>query len=255
MTQRRPQIQTGPLIQTGPFAEKDAFQELNTRLGALPQEVLCESGRFLYSSIDTLDKGDYYFLGYNPGGAPEKHLKTLRDEIKDWQFYPKGWNAYCDEKWSTELQDRVKILFGLIAKPSENGGEAALRRTCASNLIFTRSSGKKSLPHSIKENAKDVFWPIHQEILNIVKPRCIIVYDKDAYDIFRKRLGNPHEDTHPIEASHAYVKKSCLRIVNGGFSSEVRLDHEVKLIYIPHLSYYGLEDDHATQNRIKEMFK
>ena len=52
-------------------------------------------GNVLYSSIDTLKKGDIYFLGTNPGGDPAKEIMTWPNTLNS--LHPIGtsiWTRY-----------------------------------------------------------------------------------------------------------------------------------------------------------------
>ncbi len=99
--------------------------------------LLHESGRILYSSVDTLRPGDIYLLGVNPGGDPnqldceniEQSLNELPAQLT---------NSYVDEVWRKgqspgghPLQQQVRWLLSYL------GYEP--RSVCASNLIFVRS--------------------------------------------------------------------------------------------------------------------
>src|SRR5690606_35182845 len=58
-------------------------------------EVLNESGSILYSSHQTLRKGDIYLLGFNPGGTEGDPLNNaITDLMRTTE------NAYLDQNWS-----------------------------------------------------------------------------------------------------------------------------------------------------------
>ena len=66
--------------------------------------ILEKQGELIYSSHETLKKGDIYLLGLNPGGEGfttiNKHLEGLLDKTT---------NSYLDESWKTRLQPGRKV--------------------------------------------------------------------------------------------------------------------------------------------------
>ena len=97
-----------------------------------------EPGSILYSGNETLSKGNFYFLGLNPGG--NTNLSVSEDTVinqlkkKDSTF-----NEYFQGVWKERgkqptppgqsiLQQRIKILFSRL--------RVDLRKTCSSNLVF-----------------------------------------------------------------------------------------------------------------------
>ena len=84
-----------------------------------------KSGSILYSGNETLRKGNFYFLGANPGGHSDqsnsKYPDTILNQVLRKNSYP-SFNEYFDGKWKRSgsrsslpghalLQKRIKYLF------------------------------------------------------------------------------------------------------------------------------------------------
>ena len=65
--------------------------------------LLNESGSIVFSSIDTLRKGELYTLGLNPGGGAIIPLTRILNELP-----LKKYNAYIDEQWKNEKSKNYK---------------------------------------------------------------------------------------------------------------------------------------------------
>ncbi|MCL1894690.1 MAG: hypothetical protein FWG02_10760 [Holophagaceae bacterium] len=176
------------------LAEK--FPDLHKALYSLPKNVLKRSGRFLYSAFSTLTHGKYYLIGINPGGdltKPPYSSQTLLSDIQ--KLGAKTDNAYLDENdWSTpRYQEGVKALCKYL--------DYETRDLCASNLIFIRGKVKeKTIPvlaqsfgyKTLYEATKKIFWPVHDQVMKIVKPECIFaIGTEDAYETMRELMGLP----------------------------------------------------------------
>lgn len=132
-------------------------------------EVLNESGSILYSSHETLKSGDVYLLGFNPGGAGgnpvEQSINTMLTNIS---------NSYLDESWENHngvwangeapLQKRIQWVLESLGLNT--------RDVCASNLIFLQSREASDISFSLAKKC----WPVHEAILNIIKPKLIIAF-------------------------------------------------------------------------------
>ena len=163
--------------------------ELCKALCNLPNGILEHSGRFLYSDISTLREHDpklnklnYYILGINPAGEPDDY-HILRDEISQW--FTKNQNAFIDEPWPPTNIIKGNDPYQLDVKElCRTIGEDTCK-VCASNLIFERSNGSKNLKCS-KLNpsfVRNVYWPVHKAVMDIVKPNIIFVFGITAYKI------------------------------------------------------------------------
>jgi len=201
----------------------------------LPPKVLGVSGRFLYSDISTLKRGSstlgkcgYYILGINPGGKPDDYPVKLRCEIPLW--FSKNENAYMDETWppciskgADPYQLDVKELCKTIGKNT--------REVCASNLIFERSNGTNNLCFSqlTQSFVRNIYWPVHKAVLNIVKPSVIFVFGITAYRVI---LGILKKECY-LYPKNNEPSRCSLYIADGHCQD----GHSFKLFGIPYPKY------------------
>lgn len=188
-------------------------------------EHLLESGSILYSSHETLKRGKVYLLGFNPGGSEAGTLKQSIDELLTTTD-----NAYLDQQWENHiskwdagkapLQERVQwVLNSLCLDPKE---------VCASNLIFIRSRKAIDIDYSLG----DVCWPVHEAILQIVKPEMILAFGNSGFSPYHylySRFGEGQE-TH-IPAGHG---NWSLKHFTGNIGGKKCL-----IKGLPHLSRYS----------------
>lgn len=183
-----------------------------------------DSGGILYSSHETLVRGSVYLLGFNPGGSGGCSLEKDIDSM-----LLNTSNSYIDESWSNRngswepgeapLQKRVTWLLGEIGVDP--------RTVCASNLIFLRSRAASDVSYSLAEAC----WPVHQSILEIVKPRLIIAFgnsDRSPYGYLREMLAGKEDK---ICSGHGNWKAK-------GFAAKIN-GRNVYIAGIPHLSRYS----------------
>ncbi|CAG0943276.1 hypothetical protein BROC_02217 [Candidatus Brocadiaceae bacterium] len=183
-------------------------------------QFLSKPGRILYSSYETLKPGSVYLLGLNPGGIAGNPIKTSIDS-----FLSNKNNAYLDECWENgngfwkegeaPLQKRVRwLLEQLDLNP---------REVCASNLIFFQSREAKDIDYSLA----DICWPVHQAIIEIVKPNVIIAFGNSGfspYGYLHSKLGGDQEFQ---SAGHGDWNKSVIN------------KNDVFVAGLPHLSRYS----------------
>ena len=187
-------------------------------------DVLSESGSILYSSHETLKPGDVYLLGFNPGGAGgnpvEQSINSMLTNTD---------NSYLDESWENHngvwdngkapLQKRVQWILESLGLNT--------REVCASNLIFLQSREASDINYSLAEQC----WPVHEAILNIIKPKLIIAFGNSAispYGYLQSMLGGK-EEHFPSGHGNWSVK---------GFSCKIN-DLPIYVAGLPHLSRYS----------------
>jgi hypothetical protein len=193
--------------------------------------IAAQSGKILYSSIDTLKPGRLYILGLNPGGdpdRPEPSHYTIAEALD--RLATKDENDYLDERWQgcpvpggRPRQRRVQWLCNQLGH--------APRTVCASNLIFIRSRQGNGcgFPRSA-----DVCWPVHQSIIGIVRPRLILSFDSRVYGYVGTRLGGMDFETiETVPSGHGSwrCRRASLSLSYG----------PVHLVQLPHLSRYALD--------------
>lgn len=192
------------------------------------QDNLSRKGSILHSPSDSLIQGDYYFIGYNPGG--DHHNLTLTDELTS--LFNKPQHRYLDyqfehagrlfAKGQAPLQKNYQALFNYLTVDP--------RKVFCTNLIFFHS--RKSDGVNYQQDA-EICWPIHLAFLAIVKPRVIICNGNgnsgSAYSFLQQAL--PLQKPQQIIAtvySTAYIK-TFTTLLN---------KQAVLVIGIPHLSRF-----------------
>lgn len=203
----------------------DIYQIVN-QIKLLIEPILKESGKVVYSSVDTIKLGEIYVLGLNPGG---EIFVPINDDLD--QLAYKHTNAYLDEAWSNRQNPKFekgrhplqKNVTGLL----QNIGYSP-REVFSSNLIFTRS---RKAEVSMYRSKADICWAVHKEFIKIIDPKCFIVfgnakispfqYIKDRYSLkISDKINSGHGDWQCL---------SCSGIIEG---------KERVLIGLPHLSRY-----------------
>ena len=182
-----------------------------------------EAGSILYSSHETLKPGDVYLLGFNPGGEGGYPLLNSIESMLTKQD-----NAYIDECWDNgngawkageaPLQKRICwILKELDLNPCE---------VCSSNLIFFQSKAAVGIDYNLAQKC----WPIHEAIINLVKPKLILVFGNSGTSPYRylHNIFGGREDI--IPAGHGDWNAK-------GFSTEIH-SQAVYVAGLPHLSRY-----------------
>ena len=187
-------------------------------------EDLNKFGSILYSSHETLKSGDVYLLGFNPGGAGGNSVEqSINSMLTNTD------NSYLDECWENRngvwangeapLQKRIQWILESL--------DLNTRDVCASNLIFLKSRGASDISFSLAKKC----WPVHEAILNIIKPKLIIAFgnsEVSPYGFLHTMLGGD-EEYFPSGHGNWSIK---------GFRCEIN----GRFIYVagfPHLSRYS----------------
>lgn len=196
------------------------------------EDLLDKSGSVLYSSFETIRPGEFYLLGLNPGGDPIKQEKdTIRKHL---EALPGNTNnAYTDEYWGpyqeglkgdAPLQIRLRYLFDKFGFD--------IRNICASNLIFLRShdGGGSGYPKTA-----DRCWGVHEKIINIVKPRCIIAFGNSSVSPYQYIYNKfkPDCDVQSIKSGHGKWLCKVFRTSILGLN--------VVVVGLPHMSRYAID--------------
>lgn len=190
----------------------------------LDQQGLTQApGAVLYSSVDTLRPGQFYFMGLNPGGGTE-NTSTLADNIAAAR---RGNNAYIDERWSpggrlkpagqAVLQKRMKSVADLLG--------VDLRRVPASNLAFTRS--RRVGEHLGFDEAVRLCAPVHRIFLDAIRPTFLFTFG----NIEHFKAGFELSAIESIDALHQSWK---------AYRGTAKLgDMTFQFGNVPHLSVWG----------------
>ena len=130
-------------------------------------------------------------------------------------------NSYIDATWSGRDTLQRRIIWLTTALGFDP------RLVAASNLVFVRSRDAES---SRSLEYADVCWPIHEEILKIIRPQMILGYGNSAgspYSFLLRKFGVRTQKWH--EAGHGTWKGRAPR-VPGAFW----------VVGLPHLSRYDV---------------
>jgi hypothetical protein len=186
---------------------------------------LPRSGEILYSAASTLRPGPVYLLGHNPGGDPnDRGLPNVGQSLDD--LPTKTINSYLDTVWSRQhgvgqapLQRRVVwLLESLGLKP---------RDVAASNLIFVRS---RDVARSRFGEYARLCWPVHERILDVVKPRLLLVYGNSGaspFGFLRDTFGADVDERCPS----GHGKWMC---------RSFQVPRRFRVVGLPHLSRYDV---------------
>ena len=147
-------------------------------------DIRSEPGRILYSSHETLKHGLVYLMGFNPGGS--EYGQSLESTTN--KMLASTQNAYLDEIWGSvagDYRDKAPLQNRVIWLLENLGLET--KNVCATNLIFIQSRDANKIPIKYAE----ICWPVHLKLLEIVKPKLIIVFGNSKlspYDFLKNRL-------------------------------------------------------------------
>ena len=206
-----------------------------------------ESGSIIYSGDSTLRKGNFYFLGTNPGGNRLDYSDTILNQV----MLSNETNEYIEGNWGNkEHQETIKSVFREL--------DINLEETFSTNTSFIRSPGeqkyksrspinKEDLKQAakakkqLKKDGRETFWPIQEYFLSIVKPKLIIANGSMARDLFWKKLmGNEFKDSR-IEPKNKFVyrnsaNKNCY-LFKGDLRTENLFLKDLSILSLPHLSF------------------
>jgi len=147
-------------------------------------------GRLLYSGLGTLCPGRLYMLGDNPGGDPDAESDSPRTHLEALVRRSPDWNEYISGVWKPRgrvcaageagMQRRVRDLLTNLGLPTQT--------VCASNLIFVRSQVSDGLGNRLERaHLARQCWPVHQFILDKVRPTAILSIGKSAFEFISKQ--------------------------------------------------------------------
>ncbi|MEO5812842.1 MAG: hypothetical protein ABIQ63_12100 [Rhodanobacter sp.] len=212
---------------TSPFPEPVFREDLAELAKWHLRDHLDMPGEILYSSHKTLQPGDVYLIGFNPGG---REGTCLGESI--YSTLGRTNNAYCDEAWERDgktlgkgtapLQQRVRWLLTQLGKVPT--------AVCASNLIFMQSRKADEVRYPY---LADRCWPIHKAILGIVKPKVIVAFGnskRSAFEYLHHRLGKGKKIDKRASGHGQWKLKSFSTQLNG---------KDIRILGIPHLSRYS----------------
>jgi len=223
--------------------------------------ILHRPGRVFYSSYHTIREGPFYILGFNPGGSSEHENNTIEKDLEDRNKHNPTYNAYLDETWYRRnsktgkpeliergqdfLQKGIQCLFREIFKYD-------LRKVCASNLIFVRTQREVDIK-DWKNLVCKHYWPIHEKILSIVKPKIIVSFGRKPFDYLKQKF-NYKKEYDPITAGWANWKIRAIYCEHEESGANKLIKDRLLIFGFPHFSRYRIESDKLKEHRA-QIFK
>ena len=208
----------------------------------LDEDYHNQNGAILYSTHDTIKRGNFFIIGYNPGGNPDSEklnnknhqilphlLNQLQDDAK---------NEYLSKDWDNkQIPNNLEFLFTELDYP--------LDQVCATNLIFKRSTDESGVHYSEAKKC----WGVNKLFFDIVQPRVIIANGNDetksTYKFLRHHLWTDNISKETQEnAEHGGYLIKYFNYANPDW------DHETLVVGLPHLSRYTLYSTPTVSKRI-----
>lgn len=211
--------------------ERDLRRRLRKHLGAR----LTKAGWLLYSGLDTLSPGRYYFMGFNPAKDP------ANEPLESIPIARKNWSAYTQQCWRC-AKDRCKCN-SLRLKPHQRRVSAFMNqlrplspeRIFATNAIFVESESVYKLED--RTQLWNDCWQLHEWFLSIVRPEWIVCLgnqeDSSAYSLLRGRCNTAVAVGENFDFRMGKVFRGSLKIAGGE-----RLN--IRVLGLPHPSRFNL---------------
>lgn len=194
------------------------------------KHILCRPGEVIYSSHETLSKGDIYLLGLNPGGRPfitiEQHIDDMLTRTKN-SFVDENWKSQQCEPLQLQDVDKAPLQKRVVQLLADLGYD--VRSVCASNLIFQTTPSSETLCFGLA----GLCWPVHEAVLELVQPKLILTFGngKDSPYSFIKELVEAHDVEKTCPSEHeGFICKGFHTSING---------NKVFVAGLPHLSRYN----------------
>jgi hypothetical protein len=140
----------------------------------LGEEEMNETGHIIYSGIETIRPGDFYFMGFNPG------VDDSNGVLRELPLNMENWSAYTQQCWhcgaSTGCTRHRKKFHqnNVIAVMTELGLRP--EDTFATNLIFRQGSKPAGV---YTEVIRDRYWRLHKKLLMKIRPKYIVCLGND----------------------------------------------------------------------------
>ncbi|WCL50734.1 hypothetical protein [Leptospira sp. GIMC2001] len=210
--------------------------------------ILDKEGEIMYSSSDALKAGNYFLLGYNPGGEGKvlikDHLEKSIDR-KDNAWFDEGWLK--DEKKSF-LQIRVISLF-------EELGIDLREKVCSTNLIFLTSHKAEEIDHGMAGYC----WRFHELLLSILRPPVIFCFgngnEMSTYSFLKEMsydFKNEDKIMHRISSQKSGESKYEIKYFDGIFLLPDNKKIKSKIISFPHFSRFKIPRSTNNESKMNE---
>jgi hypothetical protein len=176
----------------------------------LPDAVLKSDGQILYSGIDTLKPGSFYFVGFNPAADGTNPL------LCDVPLDRKQWSAYTQQCWTHKHCD-LNVCPKVGKKPHQLRVQAIMSElglrsetTFATNLIFVESRNAKQIYDDVLFEA---CWRVHKKMLAEIKPKYIVCFGNgeslSAFSLVRRKADSREKEARNREFK-SFVGTFCL---------------------------------------------
>lgn len=169
----------------------DEVELRKTLVECIPDAVFKRNGQILYSGIDTVRPGEFYFVGLNP--AKDDSNRPLCDLPLNRQ----NWSAYTQQCWTHSHCDATCPRIGKAPhqrRVQRIMAELGLtpEKTFATNLIFVESRKGEDIRPEIRDDGLfDIFWRVHIKLLSAVRPKYIFCLGNQeglsAFSLVRKK--------------------------------------------------------------------
>ena len=195
-------------------------------------------GAIIYSANSTLVKGDFYFLGQNPGGNDED--KYGEDTILNQLVNSGEHNEYTEGNWSGPYgrmhQNNIKEMFKDL--------DIDIDKTFSTNLNFVRSghTGKYPGGDEMFNRHVSILWPIHEYFLSIVQPKVIISNGDKARKIISKNYLLDKNNYDEVELDKLYRSRKQKCKSQDGVLTIYDKKLRVRIVSIFHLSKWEYKD-------------
>jgi len=223
--------------------------ELNQLLREVLGNDAALRGWVPYSGLDTLERGPYYFMGYNPReDQANKPLLETTGNARDWSAYTQQcWecsspapcqhmNAARRLKEGTAHQDRVIELARLLGTKPE----------CifSANAIFVESRRAREL-----KNADELWqkcWRVHQRFLALVRPKWIICLGNgekfSSFQLMKRRAAEPVNVSNPCDNGRSLDYRMG-KLFHASFDTgDTSPLNDVQVLGVPHPSRFPIPD-------------
>lgn len=220
--------------------------ELNRLLEQELGDDAGQHGWVIYSGLDTLAQGDYYFMGYNPRTDPaNKPLLETTNNALDWSAYTQQcWKKSCQPpcqhmdagrlKMREPHQNRVIELAGLLDTKPE--------RIFSANAIFVESPEAKDLQDADRLWQK--CWRVHQKFLALVRPKWIICLgngeERSSFQLMKQRAGVPTQNVHHCDPKYRPYYRTGKWFHTSSLDIRDTSPLDVNVLGVPHPSRFTI---------------
>lgn len=215
----------------------------------LLEPMLRKPGAVLSTPVSNVKLAPVYVMGLNPGGSPADNSTAIIDNIAP----PEGQSYYTHECWNKhccEPQPCSHLDNGMIRPSARVNHQRNLQliaealgtpliELISCNAIFAKSENLAKLKAQTGFSLTEWWrrcWPVHQFLLQKIRPRAIITL---GYGERTSALGLLRR-----EAGYMPVRKFGDDDVNGGRIFDGRLPVgdgvilQVSIVGVPHPSWY-----------------